>query len=76
MENTEKKLNLIIKTINGLRIVPRLLIGLYGYVFYEVAQWYMSLPEPTNPQASFVAIIVGAAAAWFGLYVNSGKNDR
>lgn len=61
------------ESLNKLRVVPRLLIGLYGYMFYEVAMWFMALPEPTNAQAAFVSTIVGAGAAWFGLYVNSGK---
>jgi hypothetical protein len=32
----------------------------------------MALPEPTNPQSAFISVIVGAGAAWFGLYVSSG----
>jgi hypothetical protein len=31
----------------------------------------MALPEPNNAQAGLVSVIVGAGAAWFGLYVNS-----
>ena len=31
----------------------------------------MALPEPNNAQAGLVSIVVGAGAAWFGLYVNS-----
>jgi hypothetical protein len=31
----------------------------------------MSLPEPNNAQAGLVSVVVGAGAAWFGLYVNS-----
>ena len=27
-------------------------------------------------QAGLVSVIVGAGAAWFGLYVNSGKSDQ
>ena len=40
-------------------------------MFYDVVQWFMSLPDPTNQQAGLVSIIVGAGAAWFGLYVRS-----
>ena len=36
-------------------------------------QWFMALPEPNNAQAGFVSVVVGAGAAWFGLYVN-GKS--
>ena len=44
---------------------------LYGIVFYNTMQWFMSLPEPNNAQAGLISVIVGAGAAWFGLYVNS-----
>ena len=36
----------------------------------------MNLPEPNNAQAGFVSVIVGAGAAWFGLYVNSGSGKK
>jgi hypothetical protein len=32
----------------------------------------MTQPDPTNAQAAFISTIVGAGAAWFGLYVGSG----
>ena len=31
--------------------------------------WFMTIPEPTNAQAMFISTIVGAGAAFFGLYV-------
>ena len=31
----------------------------------------MALPDPTNAQSAFVSVIVGAGAAWFGLYCGS-----
>ena len=34
----------------------------------------MNLTEPNNAQAGFVSVVVGAGAAWFGLYVNGGKS--
>ena len=33
----------------------------------------MSLPDPNNAQAGFVSVVVGAGAAWFGLYVNGNR---
>ena len=53
------------------RLVPRLLIALYGYVFYMTVNWFMATPDPNMAQAGFVSTVVGAGAAWFGLYVNS-----
>lgn len=61
------------ESLDKLRIVPRLLIGIYGFMFYEVGEWFMALQDPTGAQAAFVSTMVGAGAAWFGLYVNSGK---
>ena len=54
------------------RIVPRLFICLYAVAFFRATEWFMSLPEPTNAQSAFISVIVGAGAAWFGLYVSSG----
>tara|TARA_B100000927_G_C16110289_1_gene326934 strand:+ start:303 stop:500 length:198 start_codon:yes stop_codon:yes gene_type:complete len=59
------------ETLDKLRLFPRLFITVYIWMFYDVVQWFMSIPEPTNQQAGLVSIIVGAGAAWFGLYVRS-----
>ena len=32
----------------------------------------MALTDPTNAQAAFISTIVGAGAAFFGLYVGKG----
>ena len=57
------------------RLIPRVFMLLYGYAFYMTMQWFMALPEPNNAQAGFVSVVVGAGAAWFGLYVN-GKPSK
>ena len=59
--------------LSNWRTVPRIMMGLYALVFYNTMQWFMALPEPNNAQAGFVSVVVGAGAAWFGLYVN-GKS--
>lgn len=55
------------------RVVPRALVVGYCWMLVQVSQWFMALPDPTSAQAAFVSTIVGAAAAIFGLYTNSGK---
>ena len=35
----------------------------------------MNLTDPNNAQAGFVSVVVGAGAAWFGLYVNKGRSS-
>ena len=58
--------------LDTLRLIPRLLMVAYGGIFWISTQWFMNLPEPTNAQAAYISTIVGAGAAWFGLYVGSG----
>ena len=57
------------------RIWPRLIITLYGIAFYKTTTWFMQLPDPTNAQAGFVSVVVGAGAGFYGIYVN-GKNTN
>lgn len=45
-------------------------------VFYNSTQWFMALEDPSNAQAGFISTIVGAGAAWFGLYVGSKSNKE
>ena len=62
--------------INNFRVVPRLLVAGYGWLMYDVAMWFMSLEDPTNPQSLFVSTMVGGSAAVFGLYTNSGNKGK
>ena len=64
--------NISSSQIDKWRIWPRMLITLYGLMFYKVTDWFMTLPDPTNAQSAFVSVVVGAGAAWFGLYCGSG----
>ena len=51
------------------RLIPRLIMLAYIYAFYTSVSWFMGLSDPTNAQAMFISTIVGAGAAFFGLYV-------
>ena len=59
--------------LSAWRIVPRLLILCYMLVFYQTTQWFMALDLPNNAQAGFVSVVIGAGAAWFGIYVNGTR---
>ena len=50
-------------------LIPRLIMVAYIYAFYSSTTWFMALEDPTNAQAAFISTIVGAGAAFFGLYV-------
>ena len=49
-------------------------IVLHGGFLPNLLMVYV-IADPNNAQAGFVSVIVGAGAAWFGLYVNS-KSDK
>ena len=55
------------------RLFPRAFISMYIYLLWKVVTWFMALEAPTMEQAGLVSVIVGAGAAWFGLYVNSSS---
>ena len=61
--------------MDSLRIWPRLFITMYIWLVYESAVWFMALENPNNAQAGLISVVVGAGAAWFSAYVNSGKKD-
>ncbi len=59
--------------VDSWRIFPRIFITTYIYLLYYSAMWFMGLPAPTMEQAGLISVIVGAGAAWFGLYANTGS---
>ena len=59
------------KAIDSWRIFPRIFITTYIFLLYKVVIWYMDLAAPTMEQSGLVGIVVGAGAAWFGLYTGS-----
>ena len=59
------------KAIDSWRIFPRIFITTYIFLLYKVVIWYMELAAPTMEQSGLVSIVVGAGAAWFGLYTGS-----
>ena len=61
--------NKIAGLLDKFRVIPRLVMLAYIYAFYQSVTWFMQLPDPTNAQAMFISTIVGAGAAFFGLYV-------
>ena len=63
------------RAVDSWRIFPRIFITTYIYLLYKVVIWYMGIPAPTMEQSGLVSIVVGAGAAWFGLYVNGKKTD-
>ena len=63
------------RTLDAWRPFPRLFITVYIILLYRVVNWFMGLDEPNLEQSGLVSIVVGAGAAWFGLYVGSSRSS-
>lgn len=57
--------------LNKWRLFPRAFITVYMMLLYYSTMWFMSLEQPTSEQAALISVIVGAGAAWFGLYTKT-----
>jgi hypothetical protein len=75
-ENKYQKTIDLAHAVDQWRIFPRIFITTYIYLLYKVVTWYMALPNPTMEQSGLVSIVVGAGAAWFGLYTGSSKKGK
>jgi hypothetical protein len=72
-EKNYQKIIDLAKALDAWRIFPRAFILTYMYILIKVVHWFMALDKPSMEQAGLVSIVVGAGAAWFGLYTNSGS---
>ena len=64
------------RTIDAWRIWPRAFLTVYIVLVYYAAMWFMELPEPSMEQSGLISILVGAGAAWFGLYAGTSKGKK
>ena len=55
------------------RIFPRVFITTYIILLYQCVHWYINLPDPSMEQSGLISVVVGAGAAWFGLYAGTSK---
>ena len=55
------------------RIFPRAFLSVYIFLLYYATMWFMDLPDPSLEQSGLISVIVGAGAAWFGLYAGTHK---
>lgn len=64
---------MLAEAIDAWRVVPRLLVLCYGYLVWDVVQWFMNLGDPTSQHAALVSTVVGVAGAVIGIYTNTGR---
>ena len=73
MINLSNKIIKLSEAIDSLRIFPRIFISTYMILLYKSIIWFMSLSATTRKQTALISVITGVGAAWFGLYIGSGK---
>ena len=74
--NPYAKLIHLARAVDAWRIFPRLFLTVYIILLYKCVIWYMNLGSPTMEQSGLISIVVGAGAAWFGLYTGSSKGKK
>ena len=75
-KNPWQKWIFLAKAVDAWRIWPRAFLSVYIFLIYFVVMWFLDLEAPTMEQSGLISILVGAGAAWFGLYVNSAAKEH
>ena len=74
--NPYAKLIHMARAVDAWRIFPSLFLTVYIVLLYKCVIWYMNLSAPTMEQSGLISIVVGAGAAWFGLYTGTSKGKK
>ena len=74
--NPYAKLIHMARAVDARIIFPRLFLTVYIVLLYKCVIWYMNLSAPTMEQSGLISIVVGAGAAWFGLYTGTSKSKK
>ena len=64
------------RAVDSWRIFPRIFLTTYIVLLYKSVIWFMELPNPNLEQSGLISVVVGAGAAWFGLYAGTSKNNK
>ena len=74
--NPYQKIIFVAQAVDSWRIFPRVFLSVYVYLLYYTTFWFMDLSDPTFEQSGLISIVVGAGAAWFGLYAGTHKKGE
>ena len=64
------------QAVDSWRIFPRVFLSVYIFLLYYSTMWFMALENPSLEQSGLISIIVGAGAAWFGLYAGTSGSSK
>jgi uncharacterized membrane protein len=51
-------------------------LTVYIVFLYKCTIWFMALETPSFEQSGLISIVVGAGAAWFGLYAGTTNSSK
>ena len=71
--NPFQKWIFLAQMVDSWRIFPRLFLSIYMFLLYFATFWFMELVDPSFEQSGLISVLVGAGAAWFGLYAGTHK---
>ena len=74
--NPHQKWIHLARAVDSWRIFPRVFLSVYIFLLYYSTMWFMALEEPSLEQSGLISIIVGAGAAWFGLYAGTSNSSK
>ena len=74
--NPHQKWIHLAQAVDAWRIFPRAFLSVYIFLLYYSTMWFMALESPTFEQSGLISIIVGAGAAWFGLYAGTSGASK
>jgi len=74
--NPYQKVIFVAQAVDSWRIFPRAFLTVYIILLYYTVMWFMDLPDPTFEQSGLISVIVGAGAAWFGLYAGTSGSSK
>ena len=74
--NPHQKWIHLARAVDSWRIFPRVFLSVYIFLLYYSTMWFMDLRDPSLEQSGLISIIVGAGAAWFGLYAGTSNASK
>ena len=74
--NPHQRLIHLAQAVDSWRIFPRLFLTVYIILLYTSVNWFMGLEAPNFEQSGLISVVVGAGAAWFGLYAGTSGASK
>ena len=75
-KNPHQKWIFLAQAVDSWRIFPRAFLTVYIILLYYTVMWFMELEAPSFEQSGLISVIVGAGAAWFGLYAGTSGASK